>query len=117
MLTIYAKRIAFFLFLAGMAAGPARASIKSWQKEGDAVNFTLDIGSMTIRVCQSDLIEVKYTMLPRMQQKQSLVVNNRWGAETGFTVTESGNIVVITTQRLKILVDKGNNAITYNDLN
>jgi alpha-D-xyloside xylohydrolase len=103
------------LFIA-LLAGSARASVKSWTKDGDAVNFTLDIGSMMIRVCQPDVIEVKYTMLPRMAQKSSLVVINRYGSETGFTVSETSSAVVITTKKLKITVDKGNNAITYNDL-
>jgi len=99
-----------------VAAAPVRASVKSWTKDGDAVNFTLDIGSMIIRVCQPDVIEVKYTMLPRMQQKNSLVVLNRYGTETGFTVSETATAVVITTRKLKITVDKGNNSITYDDL-
>jgi alpha-D-xyloside xylohydrolase len=117
MLTIYARKFLLLLVGFGMLAASARASVKSWTKEGDAVNFTLDIGSMIIRVCLPDVIEVKYTMLPRMQQKNSLVVINRYGGETGFTVSESGNAVVITTKKLKITIDKGNNAITYNDLN
>jgi alpha-D-xyloside xylohydrolase len=99
-----------------MAAASVRASVKSWQKDGDAVNFTLDIGSMIIRVCQPDVIEVKYTMLPRMQQKPSLVVVNRYGGATDFTVSETSTAVVITTKRLKITVDKSNNAISYDDL-
>ena len=110
------KTICFITLVALLgAAAPANASIKSWTKDGDAVNFTLDIGSMIIRVCQADLIEVKYTMLPRMQQKPSLVVNNRFGTETGFTVTETASAIVITTKRLKITVDKANNSITYDD--
>jgi alpha-D-xyloside xylohydrolase len=108
-------RISLFLVVMATVA-PVRASIKSWTKEGDAVNFTLDIGSMMIRVCQPDVIEVKYTMLPRMQQKNSLVVINRYGSETGFTVSETAGAVVITTKKLKITVDKGNNSITYDDL-
>lgn len=121
MVAICTKSPAHFLFLMVFAllliAAPARASVKSWQKEGDAVNFTLDIGSMMVRVCQPDIIEVKYTLLPRMQSKASLVVNNRWGGAADFTVTETGTAVVITTRRLKITVDKGNNAITYDDIN
>ena len=109
-------RVSLFLLVMMMVA-PARATIKSWTKDGDAVNFALDIGSMMIRVCQPDVIEVKYTLLPRMQQRNSLVVVNRYGGETGFTVTETSGAVVITTKRLKITVDKGNNAITYDDLN
>ena len=106
----------FLLLVVVVVVAPARAAIKSWTKDGDAVNFTLDIGSMMIRVCQPDVIEVKYTMLPRMQQKNSLVVINRYGGETGFTVSETSSAVVITTKKLKITVDKGNNSITYDDL-
>src|SRR5258708_31196211 len=117
MLTICIKKTWVLSVLLSLLAGvPARASVKSWTKDGDAVNFVLDIGSMIIRVCQPDVIEVKYTMLPRMQQKNSLVVINRYGGETGFTVSETSGAVVITTKKLRITVDKGNNSITYNDL-
>jgi alpha-D-xyloside xylohydrolase len=116
MLTNCVKISLFFLLLTLTTVAPADAAIKSWQKDGDAVNFILDIGSMMIRVCQPDVIEVKYTMLPRMQQRNSLVVINRYGSETGFTVSETASAVVITTKRLKITVDKANNAISYDDL-
>src|SRR5258708_37681547 len=99
MLTICIKKTWVLGVLLSLLAGvPARASVKSWTKDGDAVNFVLDIGSMIIRVCQPDVIEVKYTMLPRMQQKNSRVVINRYGGEKGFTVigtTKAGGVTII----------------------
>lgn len=117
MLTIiFHKRIAFFFLFILLVAAPAMATVKSWQKETDGVSFVLDVGEMKIRVCRGDIIEVKYSILPTMQQRNSLVVNNRWSEAAPFTVTETDKAVVIVTKQLRITVDKASNAITYADL-
>src|SRR5579872_3519538 len=99
------------LFLAGSVS----AKVQSWQKENDGVSFTLDVGVMKIRVCAPDIAEVQYTILPRLQQKISLVVNNRFGQTPAFTVSETASAVSIVTGRLHITVDKATNAISYAD--
>jgi alpha-D-xyloside xylohydrolase len=98
------------------AALNARATVKSWQKESDGVSFDLDAGTMKIRVCAPDIIEVKYSIQPRLQQRLSLVVINRFDGAAAFTVSESGGSVVIVTSRLHIIVDKATNAVSYADL-
>src|ERR1700742_2549418 len=105
--------IAILLFL---TAGEARASVKNWQKDPDGVSFALDIGGVKGRVCTDEIIEVKYTMLPKLQTKPSLVVNNLFSTTPAFTATETGNTVVIQTKRLRVVVDKATNAVTYTDL-
>ena len=93
----------------------AQATVKSWQKESDGVSFSLDAGAMKIRVCTPDIIEVQYSIQPRLQQRLSLVVNNRFSSPWAFTVSEVGGAVVIVTSRLHISVDKATNAVSYSD--
>src|ERR1700744_6235540 len=97
-------------------AGRVRATVKSWQKESDGVSFSLDVGVMKIRVCTPDIIEVQYSIQPHIQQRLSLVVNNRFNPGGAFTVSETGGAVVIVTSRLKVSIDKSTNAVSYSDL-
>src|SRR5580698_3195173 len=91
----------------------AHATVQSWTKDADGVTFTLDVGTMKLRICAADIVEVKYTILPRLMQKLSLVVNSRFDPQAPFTVSEAGGAVVITTTRLHITVDTATNAVTY----
>jgi alpha-D-xyloside xylohydrolase len=113
MLTKFPIGLASILLLCLFFSNPVSAKIQSWQKESDGVSFTLDVGVMKIRVCASDIAEVQYTILPRLQQKLSLVINNRFNPTPPFSVTETASAVVIVTGRLHITVDKATNAISY----
>ena len=116
MLTIkFHRRIAFFFLSMLLITVPAMATVKSWQKETDGVSFVLDVGEMKIRVCRPDIIEVQYSILPRIPQRRSLVITNSFGEASAFTVAETAGAVVIVTKQLSITVDKSSNAITYAD--
>ena len=95
----------------------AKAAIKSYTKDADGVTFSLDKGKMKVKVCADDIIEIKYTMFNDFPQKESLVVNNKWLTKTSFKVTEVNGAVTITTKKLKLVIDKATNAITYLDKN
>ncbi|MFD2327150.1 glycoside hydrolase family 31 protein [Mucilaginibacter galii] len=95
---------------------PGWAKVSRYQKETDGVKFTLNKGLLKIRVCQADIVEVKYTTLDNFPTFNSLVVNNKFGKPGAFTVSEAGENVVITTSRLKVVVNKETDAITYTDL-
>lgn len=89
------------LMMLGLFGGfpTAQATVKSWQKESDGVSFSLDAGAMKIRVCTPDIIEVQYSIQPRLQQRLSLVVNNRFSSPSAFTVSEVGGAVVIVDRK------------------
>ena len=103
-------------FLTGMYQS-SKASVKSVKKEVDGVSLLLDKGVMKIKICRENMVEVKYTFLSSLPSKTSLVINNRWKVTPGFTVSETRGEITITTSKLKITVDKGNNSIRYLDLN
>ncbi len=90
-----------------------QAVVTSWQKEDDGVLFTLDNGLMKVKVCLDDVIEVKYTTLPLFMDKPSLVVTNTWENSPSFTVSENGGVITITTGRLKVIVNRQTNAVSY----
>ena len=116
MLTIIPhKRIAVAFLSILLVTTPAMATVKSWQKETDGVSFVLDVGEMKIRVCRGDVIEVQYSILPRLPQRRSLVITNSFGDGSPFTVSETAGAVTIVTKQLHITVDKASNAITYAD--
>ncbi|MDN5286516.1 MAG: hypothetical protein JWR38_2790, partial [Mucilaginibacter sp.] len=109
------KLILFLILLTGfwLKAENVNANIISYKKEADGVSFSLDKGLMKIKVCRNDIIEVKYTILKSFSQSPSLVVNNNWTSHVGFTVTEFDGNVVINTGKLKVVVNKITQAITY----
>ncbi|MDN5289079.1 MAG: yicI 4, partial [Mucilaginibacter sp.] len=109
------KLILFLILLTGfwLKAENVNANIISYKKEADGVSFSLNKGLMKIKICRDDIIEVKYTILKSFSQSPSLVVNNHWASHVGFTVTESGGNVVINTGKLKVVVNKITQAITY----
>src|ERR1700722_19745801 len=113
MRAIALSSLIFIAFFCGTYA--AHATVQSWTKDADGVTFTLDVGTMKLRICGADIVEVKYTILPRLAQKLSLVVNSRFDPQAPFTVSEAGGAVLITTSRLHITVDKATNAVTYAD--
>jgi len=95
----------------------AKAAVKSYKKEADGITLKLDAGLIKIKICADDIVEVKYTIFDSFLPKNSLVVNNKWAKNVPFKVTEEKGEIVITTVKLKIVVDKATNAIAYKDSN
>lgn len=109
-------RTTFCLLLSAalaITASRAQASIRSYKKEASGVYFKLDKGLMYIKVCKTDLIEVKFTILDQFLKNESLVVNNKWAGAVPFQVSESGGSIILTTSALKLRISKATNAITY----
>jgi alpha-D-xyloside xylohydrolase len=94
----------------------ASASVVSFTKDANGVTFVLDKGSMKVIVCKGDIIEVKYTTLAALHSKTSLVVSNPWDVPPEFKVAEAAGKIVITTDRLKVEVNRLTNAVAYSDL-
>ena len=94
-----------------------KASVVSFKKDNDGITCTLDKGLMKVKVCLDNTIEVKYTTLPAFLDKPSLVITNEWKTTPGFTVTDNPKEIVITTSKLKVVVNRQSNSVTYTDLN
>jgi len=112
--TIALKVFTLCAFLV-LTAVSSRAAILSYQVKSNEVVFRLDKGLMKIVICKEDVIEVKYTVFGQFPKVNSLVVNHQWG-HADFKVDQNKSGYVITTGRLKVLVDKATNAISYQNL-
>ncbi|HVS93546.1 MAG TPA: TIM-barrel domain-containing protein [Mucilaginibacter sp.] len=93
----------------------AQATVISYRTQPGGVTFKLDKGLMQVKVCRADVIEVRYTIFDRFDNKPSLVVDKKW-AYPVFKVSPAKDGYVITTARLTILISKATNAIRYEDI-
>jgi len=93
-----------------------QAAIVSFKKDSDGITCTLDKGLMKVKICFDNMVEVKYTTLPVILDKPSLVINNQWKTIPGFTVTDNAKEILIVTAKLKVVVNKQTNAVKYTDL-
>ena len=89
------------------------AAIISYVRDGNRVKFTLDKGSLELDIHAADLVEVRYSSLPAIPVRKSLVFIQPWKGVTSFQVKDAGDYVVITTDRLIIRIDKADLAIQY----
>lgn len=92
------------------------ATVVSYTKNVDGITCTLDKGLMNVKICFDNMVEVKYTTLPVFLDKPSLVITNDWKTTPGFTVTENASEIVISTAKLKVVVNRQTNAVKYTDL-
>ena len=94
---------------------PVKASVVSFKKEVDGITLTLDKGFMNVKICKDNIVEVKFTILPAFPAKTSLIITNEWKTTPKFTVTETGDEITLSTEKLIIAVNKHNNSISYFD--
>jgi alpha-D-xyloside xylohydrolase len=94
----------------------SQAKIVSFSKDSDGITCNLDKGLMKVKICTDNIIEVKYTFLPLLLDKPSLVITNEWKNTPGFTITENTAEIVLTTSKLKVIVNRQNNSVRYSDL-
>ncbi len=93
-----------------------RATVVSFTKNNDGITCTLDKGLMKIKICFDNMVEVKYTTLPLFIEKPSLVITNDWKTAPGFSVSDDAKEIVLTTSKLKVVINKQTNAVKYTDL-
>jgi alpha-D-xyloside xylohydrolase len=105
------------LFALLTLTSPIRSSVVSYHKDKDGVSFTLDKGLMKVKICSENIVHVKYTLLPVFLDKTSLVITNEWIQIPEFFVTELPGEIVITTSKLKVIVNRKTNSIRYTDFN
>ncbi|WP_183579775.1 TIM-barrel domain-containing protein [Mucilaginibacter sp. X5P1] len=101
------------LFIISIAS--AKASIISYKKEANGLVLKLDKGLMKVTICKEDIIEVKYTIFDSFITKPSLIINAKWDFPL-FKVSEDKNQVIVITSRLRLLISKTTNDITYEDI-
>lgn len=76
---------------------------------------TENAGIMKIKICQPAIARVTYAPAASFPEKKSLVVLKEW-QKPQFTVSEAGDIITLTTSRMKAKVSKSTAAVTFTDL-
>ena len=114
--TIKQKRIQTLLVIL-MLHAVVQATVIGYTKDSDGITCTLDKGLMEVKICMDNMVEVKYTSLPLFLDKSSLVVTNEWKITPEFTVIENASEIIITTAKLKVIVNRQTNSVKYSDLN
>jgi alpha-D-xyloside xylohydrolase len=109
-------KLFLFAILFAILTLSAQATVVSFTKNIDGITCTLEKGYMKVKICTDNIVEVKYTSLPLLLDKPSLVVTNEWKNTPGFTINESAGEIIITTADLKVIVNKQTNSIRYTDL-
>lgn len=104
------------LLLVIFSANESSAQVKSYQKTNFGVSFRLQKGMMNLYLLKNDLVEVKYTTLESVPEKRSLVVLPVGTYLKNFSVAETNGNIMVSTDKLKIKVDRQTQAITYSDL-
>ncbi len=112
---VYLRQLLAVAIFVSMSVA-AQAKVVSFIKDIDGITCTLDKGVMKVKICMDNMVEVKYTSLPVLLDKPSLVVTNKWKAIPSFTVTESADEIFITTSSLKIIINRQTNSVKYADL-
>jgi alpha-D-xyloside xylohydrolase len=108
-------RLVLLIWFLTITAMVVQASVVSFVKNPDGVTFTLDKGLMKVKICLGNVVQVKYTTLPLFLDKPSLVVNNEWKTTPAFNVNEVSGGIVISTDQLKIVVNKQSNSVKFTD--
>jgi alpha-D-xyloside xylohydrolase len=89
----------------------------SYEQQADGVKFFVPGGEMKLRVCTDDIIQLRYALRkPAVPASDTIIVNKVW-MPVAYSVSEEGDNVVITTNKLKVKVSKTTFLVEYYDLN
>lgn len=115
-LSVLNPKLILSVLLINILIVTAQAKVVSFTRDNDGITCKLDNGVMKVKICLENMIEVKYTALPVLPGKTSLVVTNEWKITPVFTVSENKDEIILTTSKLKIIINRDNNSVRYNDL-
>ena len=96
--------------------GPVNATVKSFNTSAKGVNITLEKGNVDIEICSNNVIEVKYSTQTPLPSKSSLVIDPGYRPEGKFKVSENKESIVITTEELKVIVNRKSGSVRFLDL-
>ena len=112
----YIKNYYCLLIFLLLIESVASSQIISYKKTAFGISCILNKGAMNIYLLKDDLVEVKYTSFKNLPAKQSLVVLPFTAYLDKFSLSAKEDNIIITTDKLKIIINKNSQAITYNDL-
>src|SRR6185312_15938684 len=103
----------FLSVMATISAAPI--PIQSFNKEADGVVFTMSPGKLKLTVCSDGIVRVMYSPGTNLPSGQDFVVTNRSWPKKSFKVSETNGKITLSTEKLKVAVDKGSGALAFFD--
>lgn len=104
-------------FVGGIASvSAAPIPVQSFKTGVDDVTFTMSPGTMKLTICSDGIVRVMYSPTKTLPSGQDFVVTNRSWKKLSFKVTEAGGNVTLTTDKLKVAVDKATGAVAFYDV-
>jgi alpha-D-xyloside xylohydrolase len=119
------SRLARIVTVAGFVVGLAAPAWPQWtpinpvlsvEKQADGIVLPLKTGFLSLQVCSDSIVRVRYALSATFPANANpVVIKSAWPAAK-WAIEESGNFVTLTTDRLKIAVDRRDAAVTYRTL-
>ncbi len=113
-------RLLFLYFVILLANNSLLANpniqVKSFIKENDGVLFKMEPGLLKLQVCSDKIIRVIYTPkeeLPKEMDSHAVVTLD-W-AKVDFNVTDKNDEIVVSTDKVNVVVDKKSGAVNFYD--
>ena len=90
--------------------------VESFKKEADGVSFTMSPGKLKLTVCSANIVRVMYSPGTNLPVGQDFVVTNRSWPKTSFKVSDAKEKITLSTEKLKVTVDKATGALGFFDV-
>lgn len=89
--------------------------VQSFQQVADGVSFTMQPGTMKLRVCEDGIIRVTYAPAATLPATQDIAVIKTWPSNPAFTVTSDAATVTLATTKLRVRVDRTSGRLQFTD--
>ncbi len=91
-------------------------TITSYNIDSSGINFILYKGNMRLQVCSDKIVRVSFCKSDSLPKRDTIMVNNKWG-KTSFQVFEDSALILLSTSKLNVKVNKSNSLISFLDTN
>ncbi len=89
--------------------------VQSFKKDTDGLTCIMSPGRLKLTVCSDSIVRVMYSPRNNLPAGQDFVVTNRAWPKTSFKVADANGKVTLSTQKLKVAVDKVSGAVAFFD--
>src|SRR6266566_1724211 len=114
-LFLYLIPLVAFFPVASQAQWNPLNPIRSVQKNSDGVTLLLEKGALRFQVCTDAMVRVLYSPereFPKVAEY--VVIKSEW-PQTPFEVTETAEVISLTTSKLKLVVTKKDSVFVFYD--
>jgi alpha-D-xyloside xylohydrolase len=108
------------LVLASVSAADAQwiplNPVKNVEQLPDGAEVRLETGYLRLQVCTDSIVRVVYSLEATLPQRQNFMIVKVGWPKTAFTLdTSDAKTVMLSTARLKILINRANSSLIFQD--